>query len=288
MRLVHTAAIVLFGLLICSCTSLIMSASDGNVKGVKAALARGISIESRDQNGSTALILAASAGHADVVECLCFHGANVNARTHSGVTALHHAAYYNLLDVAKVLVKFKADKTIRDQYGYTPLYYADQYEYTRMMALLSDERPKYAISAQFDSQEWHYCEGIGTCGLVGLAFLMTRDGEEKTCAGQNVYIMPYNNYTKEILDVKKTGTHSGFSNTDPRLRKHIRITTCDADGDFEFNDLPDGWWIISTRVEWQVAVGSVMEKHGGQLMKPVDIKDGSTKKIYLTSDDRVF
>ena len=98
----------------------------------------------------------------------------MNARSYSGVTALHHAAYCNFLDVAKVLIKYKADTTIRDQYGNTPMEYADQYEYTRMIALLSSEKKEYTIKTQFDLQEWRYCEGTGSCELIGHAFIRVK------------------------------------------------------------------------------------------------------------------
>ena len=234
------------------------------------------------------MIIAANHGYEHIVKYLCFNGANVNARTNSGATALHGAAYYNYYEVAKILIDHKAEKNLRDGFGNTPLDYARMYGYSEMAELLSHEVPKYTIKAQFESQDWESFEGPGPCGLTGHAFWRVNGSESKTCAGQNVYVMPYNHYTKEILDTKLAGKHDGFINTDPRLKKYIRKTVCGQSGLFSFDNMPCGTWIISTRVEWQVPVGRVQETRGGQLMKSVKVNPGQPQQIFLSNENKSF
>lgn len=122
--------------LLCSCGGILYNAEIGNVERIEESLENGISIETRNQAGSTPLIVAAYSNQPEAVEYLCKQGANVNAQNNNGVTALHHAAYHNLVEVAEVLLKYHPDKTIKDRYGNTPLDYAKMYDYDRMIELL--------------------------------------------------------------------------------------------------------------------------------------------------------
>lgn len=160
--------------------------------------------------------------------------------------------------------------------------------FSLMITTLSCIKQKYSIKTQFNSQKWTYYNEIGTGVLSGQAFLKTRSGDVKTCAGEKVLLMPYNDYTKEIYIAKKSKKYEGFNNTDPRLRKYIRMTICDAEGDFEFNEIPEGSWIVGTTVKWEVPIGYSTLKQGGDLLKIVETKNGKMKKVYLTGEDRAF
>lgn len=65
---------------------------NGDLKAVRAQLASGVDVNSRDPEGNTALHLAALYAGADCVELLIKSGADVNATNKSGATPLHRGA----------------------------------------------------------------------------------------------------------------------------------------------------------------------------------------------------
>ena len=65
------------------------AARTGAVAAVKALLARGVSVDGKDERrGQTALMWAAAEGHAEVVEALIEAGADFRTRLPSGFTPL--------------------------------------------------------------------------------------------------------------------------------------------------------------------------------------------------------
>jgi ankyrin repeat protein len=86
------------------------AARTGTIAAVKALLARGDSVDSKDERrGQTALMWAAAEGHAAVVQALVDAGADVRARVPSGFTPLLFAVREGHIDVARLLLKAGAD-----------------------------------------------------------------------------------------------------------------------------------------------------------------------------------
>ncbi|MFO7709801.1 MAG: ankyrin repeat domain-containing protein [Desulfobacterales bacterium] len=136
MRIFYGLAAISLGWLLCSCGGLLYNAQIGNVGRMDKALSSGVSIETKNEAGSTALIIATYSKQPEAVEYLCKKGADVNARNSNGATALHLAAFYDLPAIAEILLTYRPDKTLKDKYGNTPLDYARQYQYARMISLL--------------------------------------------------------------------------------------------------------------------------------------------------------
>jgi ankyrin repeat protein len=91
-------------------TPLMTAARTGSPGVVQALLARGASVDYKDdRRGQTALMWAAAEGHAAVVEILLQAGADVRARVPSGFTPLLFAVREGRTDVVRVLVKAGAD-----------------------------------------------------------------------------------------------------------------------------------------------------------------------------------
>jgi hypothetical protein len=68
------------------------AAHDGDMRKVRAMVAKGIPVDAATTDGSTGLMEAANRGHLDLVKFLLEHGANVHARDAFGDTALAMAA----------------------------------------------------------------------------------------------------------------------------------------------------------------------------------------------------
>jgi len=84
---------------------LLYCACKGDVEGVDALLAKGLSADATDFDRRTALHLAACEGHLDVVQFLINKGADVNRADRWGSTPLADAKHYNNVEVCKLLEK---------------------------------------------------------------------------------------------------------------------------------------------------------------------------------------
>ena len=65
---------------------------NGNIEGVKLAIANGSDVNAKDEFGSTPLDGAVYDGHREIAELLIANGANANAKDEDGATPLHLAA----------------------------------------------------------------------------------------------------------------------------------------------------------------------------------------------------
>jgi ankyrin repeat protein len=105
-----------------------VSASIGDIEGVKAAIEDGADVDYyatpfKDSRMST-LQVAAMNGHADVVALLLKRGANINIVDNSGDTPLITASMHNKNNVIEVLVAAGADVRRPGTYGHTPMHWA--------------------------------------------------------------------------------------------------------------------------------------------------------------------
>ena len=126
----------LLSVLVLSCTlaaeasagpndDILAAAKTGDRSGVEAALARGGSVNARDDYDLTPLMLAAIYGHANVAAILLEHGANLDA-IDSGLrqSPITLAAQNGNVDVAKLLLRRGVDVNSRDAMDATPLHWA--------------------------------------------------------------------------------------------------------------------------------------------------------------------
>jgi len=63
-------------------------------------------------------------------------------------------------------------------------------------------------------------------------------------------------------------------------KKHIKETTCDTQGNFEFYDIPPGKYIIGTTVEWMVGD----EEHGGFINVTFELPKKQNEMRILITD----
>ena len=150
------------------------------------------------------------------------------------------------------------------------------------------QQKTYTIKTPFHSEYWHMGIETGNCNLEGQAFLKTKGGDVKTCAGEEVILMPYNAYTQELYNVTKHGNFDTASNFDPSIKNYCKVTTCDDNGDFQFKNLPSGKWLLYTRVVWEAPGGNSSGVKGGDMVKIVQTTENDTQKVYLTDEDRTY
>lgn len=74
-----------------------------------------------------------------------------------------------------------------------------------------------------------------------------------------------------------------FDSTDPFYQKAKRTTTCDAQGNFSFTDLPDGEYYVNAMVVWGIPMGyGMVSRQGGPVMQRVSLHGGEHKRVVLT------
>lgn len=97
---------------------------DGDVAGIKAALAAGADIEGIDfsdnKNGRRALNYAALNDKPEAIEALLAAGANIESQNRTRFTPLHHAAEAGSIEAIKVLLKHGANKRAKMYRGGIP------------------------------------------------------------------------------------------------------------------------------------------------------------------------
>ncbi|KAK4765501.1 hypothetical protein SAY86_026591 [Trapa natans] len=97
------------------------TASVGDVKGLKKALAEGANKDESDSEGRTALHFACGYGEVACALALIEAGANVDALDNNKNTALHYAAGYGRKECVSLLLENGAAVTLQNHEGKTPL-----------------------------------------------------------------------------------------------------------------------------------------------------------------------
>jgi len=125
----------------------------------------------------------------------------------------------------------------------------------------------------------------GVSDLTGQAFLIQRGGDVVTCAGKMVVLYPNNNF----FNTKRSGDKE-TEDSDEALSMEF-VTQCDAGGNFEFYNVPNGLWTIETAVTWDVPeavnVGMGMyfiaaNKQGGNMKKNVWVKPNVKNRFIIS------
>jgi hypothetical protein len=79
----------------------------------------------------------------------------------------------------------------------------------------------------------------GNNTIKGQAFLRQQGGGVVTCAGSEVLLVPDTPYFREMITILKSGKRPA-GEMDPVGKSIIRRSRGDAQGNFIFNEVPDG------------------------------------------------
>ena len=144
-----------------------------------------------------------------------------------------------------------------------------------------------AITATITDKEAAAFTGAGAANLHGQAFLKTVGGDVKTCATEEVSLMPGIPYFDEIMEKTKNGLEL---HADKRAADLVRRTICDAQGNFSFTGVPAQKWYIVTTVTWDVprveTYASSMDRQGGELIQSIDLHAGDNQAFLTGRDQR--
>lgn len=132
--------------------------------------------------------------------------------------------------------------------------------------------------------------------VTGQAFLRQKGGGVVTCAGEYVVMYPNTEYFKNRRNGMKEVEYSKEVST----MEHF--TQCDAEGNFEFDNIESGSWVIETAVRWEVAkIGHVgvypvyvpgvysfgyyykyNDEQGGHMKKQVTVKSDQKNRFIIS------
>jgi len=132
------------------------------------------------------------------------------------------------------------------------------------------------VTKQFDAELHKPYEATGNASITGQAFLKQNGGSVVTCAGEDVFLIPDTEYFKEFISIIKLRKKPGAEGKN--FKQYSRVTTCDAQGNFSFENLPNQAWIVLTQVKWRVSRLS----EGGILSTEVDLTNTLKGKAIMS------
>lgn len=125
-----------------SAGSFVSAASIGDSAVLNVLFNRGVTVDVRDDAGSTALMRAAENGHCQIVDWLLKKGAWIEALDKAGATALHRAAERGNTETVRCLIEAGANLAARDNSGATVLRTAACHGHATLAKMLRQADPE--------------------------------------------------------------------------------------------------------------------------------------------------
>lgn len=147
------------------------------------------------------------------------------------------------------------------------------------------------IPHQFDVNQVKKQLENGTETLKGNAFLRQMGGGIVNCAGSNVDLYPYTPYSdvriqaqypKDMWLGSRIKSRDTFNPSAPEFDVLKRTTVCDSEGNFEFDSVKDGNYIVVTQVVWSVQGQFGPQRQGGYLIKNIAVNKGQKSKVIVS------
>ena len=150
---------------------------------------------------------------------------------------------------------------------------------------------KVEIPYQFDVVQAKKQLEDGKETLKGNAFLRQMGGGIVNCAGSNVDLYPYSQYSdiriqaqypKDIWLGSRIKSRDTFTPDAAEFDSLKRTAICDSEGNFEFESIKDGNYILVTEVIWNVMDKFGPSRQGGYLIKNISVGKGQKSKVIIT------
>lgn len=150
----------------------------------------------------------------------------------------------------------------------------------------STPRPP-VVMPEFHQAEYDALSKTGSGGVKGQAFMKTKGGEFKKAGGERVTLRPKTEYTRKLaLLPTSLYKRTVIGAVSPTIYEYDRTTTADSDGRFEFTEVPDGNYYVTTNVSWSVFYPGVLtpveSKQGGTITSEVTVAGGKVSSVMLT------
>ena len=137
----------------------------------------------------------------------------------------------------------------------------------------------------FDPAAAAFIHDHGEGVLEGHAFAVNQLGSVINAAGQRIYLYPATPYVRQRFTRQFLGGRElpawlpDLYSEDPFLRDYVRTTVADAGGNFRFEGLVPGTYLVATQVSWQL--DSRLLPDGKRMIETVMVTGNETKPVRL-------
>jgi len=141
-----------------------------------------------------------------------------------------------------------------------------------------------AQTVAFNEADYKFSETTGTAVIHGHAFVRSDTGVKHGAAGIQVFLVPLTDYTDERSKIMQSGKDPAPA--DPRLERYTKTVVGDWGGEFKFEGLPAGTFLIFCRIDWerQLPNGHRRDGYGGfYALAKAQIKNGEHKSVVVTN-----
>lgn len=146
--------------------------------------------------------------------------------------------------------------------------------------------PVYTATVDYERPAWFDSDLTGS--VEGSAFWRTKGGEVRTCAGNEVSLVPVTPYATERMlfiygntsggSVVRNIGSPGSTPVDMDYYNDSINTLCDVAGRFVFEDVPVGSYYVTATVVWQVGY----QNQGGPVFKRLDVIENKKTRVVVS------
>lgn len=119
--------------------------------------------------------------------------------------------------------------------------------------------------------------------------LLTREGQTRTCAGQEARIIPADRdadaFLRQAFGPSRKGLILSTQWSGMPFRGAPPVTLCDDQGYFRFSNVPDGDYYLAVVVSFEVpsSRGAYLEQRGGTIVAPVSLSGGGVTSVIVAN-----
>ncbi|KAF2391548.1 hypothetical protein [Pseudomonas frederiksbergensis] len=140
--------------------------------------------------------------------------------------------------------------------------------------------PQKVVEAPYSSTEYAVLKTEGTATVQGQIFMKTRGGDVKYGAGSTIFFAPVTSYN--LTRFQAVQARQQLKEPDPRAQPYNRTTVADGSGNFSFENVAAGEYLIFGSVIWEAPSPYGLSTQGGMISMRFIVKEGEVKKIIMT------
>jgi hypothetical protein len=149
-----------------------------------------------------------------------------------------------------------------------------------LSACATAPQPRAVERLAFNEAEFAALPKIGTASVKGQIFARQRGGGVIKGAGSEIYLNPVTSLSQQWFDEAMKGNEMA-GDADPRYLVAGRTAFADADGRFEFNNLPPGDYFVTGMIQWEAPTQFGVARQGGRVINKVTAENGKTANVLL-------